>query len=142
MDTDSHNKVTLTSITLDAVDVSGDVLRVNDGKFLLSAQNLTLAEHELKITGADDAGNTRDVSQKFTVKERAAFSLTLSPGWNLVSLPAEPKTPAINDAISLTSTASIVLTYDPSEAGGWLTATRPSAGTAFAGTLTDRQSGV
>jgi len=140
VDLDTHNKVTLNTITLDAVDVSGDVLRVNDGKFLLAAKNLTLAEHTLKITGADDAGNTRDVEQKFTVKERAAFSLTLSPGWNLVSLPAEPKTPAINDAIGLTSTASIVLTYDPSEAGGWLTATRPSAGTAFAGTLTTLKS--
>ena len=140
VDTDSHNKVVLTTITLDAVDVSGDVLRVNDGKFLLSAQNLTLAEHTLKMTGTDDAGNTRDVEQKFTVKERAAFSLTLSPGWNLVSLPAEPKTPAINDAIGLTTTASIVLTYDPSEAGGWLTATRPSTGTAFAGTLTSLKS--
>ena len=141
VDTDTHNKVTLNTITLDGVDVSADVLRVNDGKFLLSARNLTLAEHTLKITGADDAGNTRDVEQKFTIKERAAFSLTLSPGWNLVSLPGEPKTPAINDAIALTHKASIVLTYDPSAAGGWLTATRPSAGTAFAGTLTTLSSG-
>ena len=136
VDTDTHNAVTMTTITLDAVDVSSSLKTVSAGKFLLSAQNLTLAEHTLKMTGTDDAGNTLAVEQKFTVKERPAFSLTLNPGWNLISFPGEPKTPAINDAIPLTHKASIVLTYDPSEAGGWLTATRPSAGVAFAGTLT------
>jgi len=60
----------------------------------------------------------------------------MTPGWNLVSIPAEPKANAINDVIAAGHSASIVITYDPSEAGGWLTATRGSDGL-FAGTLTE-----
>lgn len=136
VDLDSNNMVTLTSVTLDGVDVSGGVLRVDDGKFLLAARDLTLAEHELKFTGQDNAGNSLEVTQLFTVKERPPFALALSPGWNLVSIPGEPKTPAINDLIPSDHKISIVLTYNPSQAGGWLTATRGDDGL-FSGTLTE-----
>lgn len=134
---DTHSLVNITSITVDGTDVSSSMARVDNGKFLLVLRDLTLAAHLLTFTGADEAGNILTVTDsEFTVKERPAFSISMVPGWNLVSVPAEPKTNAINDVIAAGHSASIVITYDPSEAGGWLTATRGSDGL-FAGTLTE-----
>ena len=138
-DLDTHSSVTMTSITVDGVNVSGSMAAVsgNDGKYLLVLRDLSLATHKLTFTGEDAAGNTLTVTDsEFTVKERPAFSIGMTPGWNLVSIPAEPKANAINDVIAAGHSASIVITYDPSEAGGWLTATRGSDGL-FAGTLTE-----
>jgi len=139
VDVDSYSAVTMTSITVDGVDVSGSMAAVsgNDGKYLLVLRDMSLATHKLTFTGTDAAGNTHTVTDsEFTVKERPAFSVAMTPGWNLVSIPAEPKTNAINDVIAAGHSASIVITYDPSEAGGWLTATRGGDGL-FAGTLTE-----
>jgi len=134
---DTHSLVNITSITVDGTDVSGSMARVDNGKFLLVLRDLSLAAHLLTFTGADEAGNVLTVTDsEFTVKERPAFSISMTPGWNLVSIPAEPKASAINDVIVAGHSASIVITYDPTEAGGWLTATRGSDGL-FVGTLTE-----
>jgi hypothetical protein len=134
---DTKALVTITSITVDGNDVSGNMNRVNDGKFLLALRDVSLAEHVLTFTGQDVAGNTLEVADtKFTVKERPPFAIAMTPGWNLVSLPADPKSGAINDVVPSGHSASIVITYDATEAGGWLTATRGDDGL-FAGTLTE-----
>jgi len=134
---DTKSLVTITSITVDGTDVSANMNRVNDGKFLLALRDVSLAEHKLTFTGQDEAGNTLEVADtKFTVKERPPFNIEMNPGWNLVSLPAEPKSSAINDVVPSGHSASIVITYDQGEAGGWLTATRGDDGL-FAGTLTE-----
>ena len=55
---------------------------------------------------------------------------TLSPGWHHISLPAGP----INAVLGLRHSVSVVLTYDPTEAGGWLSASRGEDGM-FVGSL-------
>ena len=133
---DTKSLVTITSITVDGSAVSSNMNRVNNGKFLLALRDVSLAEHKLTFTGQDAAGNTLEIKDTtFTVKERPPFAVNMTPGWNLVSLPAQPKSGAINDVIPSGHSASIVITYDPKEAGGWLTATRGDDGL-FAGTLT------
>lgn len=54
----------------------------------------------------------------------------LSPGWHHISLPAGP----INAVLGLRHSVSVVLTYDPTETGGWLSASRDEDGM-FLGSL-------
>lgn len=136
---DSHAAVEVTDLMIadgdgNAVDLT--VTSPSNNRLLISARGLALGAYTMSFNGSDDNGNTldSDVSLKFEVKEPAPFSITLTPGWNLVSLPAEPQTPAINDVIPADHPASIVLTYDPTQAGAWLSASRGSDGS-FAGSL-------
>jgi len=94
---------------------------------------LALGEYKLTFKAEDVAGNkSSDKSFKVAIKARSKSSITMSPGWNLISLPGEPADGAINSVIS-SSQVDTVLTYDPSTPGGWLTAVRD--GDALVGTL-------
>ncbi len=137
---DSHDSVEVTDLTItndesdEAVELT--VTNPTSNRLLISARGLDLGVYTMTFNGADDLGNSLedDVSLKFEVKEPDPFSITLTPGWNLVSLPAEPQAPAINDVIPADHAASIVLTYDPTQAGAWLSASRGSDGS-FTGSL-------
>jgi len=135
VDLDTHNEVALTSVTLDGVDVSADINKESTGKWLLATSNLALGEHVFKVTGQDDAGNSKEIETKFTVKERPEFVIPLTTGWNLISLPGEPLDSDINAVVTSTHPISVVLTYDPDGATVWPSATRGSDGL-FSGTLT------
>ena len=69
------------------------------------------------------------------ITERAAFTVNLRPGYNLISLPGTPESTDINDVIGADHAINQVLTYSPFVEGGWLSAERGDDG-AFAGTLT------
>jgi len=128
-DLDTHDSVTLTSATLNSVDVLSSVGTTDNRTFILATSGLTLDEEQtLVIKGQDDAGNELEVTTKFTAKLRPQFSIPLTPGWNLMSFPRAVASPAINDVIASTLPIDVVLTYDPTVPGGWLTATRGSDG--------------
>lgn len=134
---DVQNTVTLTSITLDDVDVSASVGTVDADSFVLATSGLALGEHKLKFNGTDTIGNTYTTSQSYTFKvvARSAYSVALSPGWNLVSLPGDPTSTAIDDVVPSTHPATTILSYDPADANGpWLSAVRGSDGN-WTGTL-------
>ena len=138
-DGDSHGSVEVTDLMIadgdgNAVDLT--VTNPSENRLLISARGLALGAYTMSFNGADDLGNTlaSDVSLKFEVKEPDPFKITLTPGWNLVSLPAEPQASGINDVIPADHPASIVLTYDPTQAGAWLSASRGGDGS-FAGSL-------
>ena len=133
-DVDSHNEVVLISMTLDGVDVLSQVNKEATAKYLLASSNLALGEHELKVKGEDDAGNSKEMTAKFTVAAKAAFSIPLNPGWNLISIPGAAVDPAIDTVITPAHPISTVLTYDPTAPGGWLIAQRGEDGL-FAGSL-------
>lgn len=117
-------------------DVVFNVTKPTENRLLISARGLTIGNYTMSFNGADGLGNALDdpVSIKIDVKEPDPFAITLTPGWNLVSLPAEPQMAGINDVMG-DHPASIVLTYDPTQPGAWLSASRPAAGEAFAGSL-------
>ena len=138
-DGDSHGSVEVTDLMIadgdgNAVDLT--VTNPSENRLLISARGLALGAYTMSFNGSDDLGNTlaSDVSLKFEVKEPDPFKITLTPGWNLVSLPAEPQASGINDVIPADHPASIVLTYDPTQAGAWLSASRGGDGS-FAGSL-------
>jgi hypothetical protein len=135
---DSQNTVTLSSITLDGVDVSSSVGTVDSDSFVLATSGLALGDHVVKFNGIDIVGNTYTTSQSytFTVVARSEYSVALSPGWNLISLPGDPADTAIGSVLPSTHPATTVLAYDPSDANGpWLSAVKSSGGT-WSGTLT------
>jgi len=129
VDMDTYANVTLTKLTLDGVDILGTENKEGDSTWVIATDDLALEEHELIFSGVDEAGNEKaDVTVKFTVVERAAFEISLSTGWNLISFPGAPKTPAINDVISAAHPIDTVLTYDPRSASGWQIARRGDDG--------------
>ena len=90
----------------------------------------------MTFNGADGLGNALDDDVKIKIKvvEPDPFEIKLTPGWNLVSLPAEPQMSGINDVVGADHPASIVLTYDPTQPGAWLSSSRGDDGV-FAGSL-------
>jgi len=141
-DLDTHDTVTISKATLDGVDVLSQIGTADNRTFILATSGLALGDHTFVINGADDAGNTlaADVSLTFTVKVRPQFTVSLTPGWNLVSLPGQPADSSIDTVIG-TIPVDTVLTYDPTTAGGWLTAVRSSSTESFTGTLTTIDAG-
>ena len=116
-------------------DVIFNVTKPTENRLLISARGLPIGTYTMSFNGADGLGNALDdpVSIKIEVKEPDPFEISLTPGWNLVSLPAEPQMSAIN-AVMGDHPASIVLTYDPTQTGAWLSASRGDDGM-FAGSL-------
>ena len=155
-DGDTHKTVDFTGLTIGNDDVSHEIdtpvgdesgARTESGnvvfnvtkptvnRLLISGRGLALGEYEMAFNGADELGSTlKDpVKIKIKVVEPDPFAISLTPGWNLVSLPAEPQMSAINDVMG-DHPASIVLTYDPTQTGAWLSASRGDDGM-FAGSL-------
>ena len=114
-----------------------NVTKPTVNRLLISARGLALGEYEMTFNGADGLGNALDDDVKIKIKvvEPDPFEIKLTPGWNLVSLPADPQMSGINDVIAADHPASIVLTYDPTQAGAWLSSSRPDDGEPFAGSL-------
>lgn len=112
-------------------------------RLLIAARGLELGDYELSFNGQDELGNTRksDVKIKFEIKDPDPFEVKLTPGWNLISFPSTPQMTGINDVIPADHPATVVLTYDPTEAGGWLSAQRGEDGM-FTGTLSEITGGV
>ena len=156
-DGDTHKTVDFTGLTIGNDDVSHEIdtpvgdesgARTESGnvvfnvtkptvnRLLISARGLALGEYEMAFNGADELGSTlKDpVKIKIKVVEPDPFAISLTPGWNLVSLPAEPQVSAINDVMG-DHPASVVLTYDPTQPGSWLLSSRPPTGGPFAGAL-------
>ena len=113
-----------------------NVTKPTVNRLLISARGLALGEYTMTFNGADELGNVRDDDVKIKIKvvEPDPFEIKLTPGWNLVSLPAEPQMSGINDVIGADHPASIVLTYDPTQPGAWLSSSRGDDGV-FAGSL-------
>jgi hypothetical protein len=133
---DSQGKIAALTVTIggDAVDTA----TLDDKKFTVAppADGYSVGKLEIVVVATDAAGNTgtfKDITVEIT--ERAAFTVNLRPGYNLISLPGTPGSTDINDVIGADHAINQVLTYSPFVEGGWLSAERGDDG-AFAGTLT------
>jgi len=135
-DFDSFGTVTVTAAELDDVDILADLSTADNIRFLYKASNLTIGDHKVEVSATDTAGNKVDfTAHTFTVSQRASTTISLSPGWNMISLPGDPGDSAI-DAVIGTVPVTTVMAYDPTDAAQWLIATRDSASDSFSGTLT------
>ena len=138
---DSYTDVELSAATLtmgdgEPVDISGDfAAEANGHNYLWAGVNLALGEYTLAVTGADTAGNSTDGELTFTIIERPATQVALTPGVNLISLPGTPASSSIEGVFGGSDVTS-VLTYDPSTPTKWLAAERAPDGS-WVGNLTD-----
>ena len=137
VDLDSYGTVTIVSASLDspdsdAMDIADSLATTDNVKFLYKASDLVKGKHKVKVKAKDVAGNEKEFESTVRIDERQPFSLKLSPGWNLVSLPGTPTNTSINAVIPADHPASTILSYDAE--GGWMTAIRSEDGT-WLGTL-------
>lgn len=132
------NKVTLTKAefglsTVTGADVLASMFSSDSKQHIYAASGLVVGStYKLKLSGEDAAGNKlADQSVSFKIAARPKISITLVPGYNLISLPGAPADSAIN-SVGLPTEVKSVLSYD---GGKWLVATKGADGT-LAGTLT------
>ena len=105
--------VTITSATLDTVDVTSSLIASADNKtfFYQPETALTNASHTYVVTAKDAAGNTRITTTKFTKSDRTDFVLELFAGWNSVSVPSNPLDTDVNAVLSNSGVKQVVA-YD------------------------------
>lgn len=116
-----------------ATDVVASFTERTSSSYMWATSSLALGAHSLAITGTDSAGNEVSATLAFTIEERT-YSLSLEPGWNLVSLPGSPSPSDVADVFSDASIAT-VMTYDPSTTGLWSFVTR-NADATYSGAMT------
>ena len=151
---DNSTKVTVESMTLKVksaatgTNISTDITQLftNDSIAYTLAVSLTPETYNLKIKGKDAMGNSVESNADITVVKKTAYSLTLKPGVNLVSIPGTPE----GDGGSLDNMfggieVSSVVTYDRAAdaAGGnpWLTSVKDAATGTFSGDISAIEAG-
>ena len=141
IEVDTSKAVTLTSATLTAPDgtiqdVLASMSSVDTNSYVFAASGLAVGTHKLVLNAKDAAGNVStsvgsttvtNFTLSLAVTARSDYSITVNPGFNLISLPAAPSKSAIGDMLTDAS-VTMAMTYD-NPTGLWQVATRNSAGT-------------
>jgi len=145
-DLDTHGTVTLEHIkhTTPAgvqTDITTSFSTADNIRFLFKATGLAIGVHKIDVKAKDIAGNKVTFTQHlFTLSQRADTEIPLTPGWNMISLPADPSDTSVDSVIG-TAPVTTVMAYDPTTAAKWLIASRDTGSDTFSGTLTDMISG-
>ena len=131
-------KAELKSPSAVVTDISGDLSSADNKRFIYApTADMELGQWTITARVTDTAGNkSSETTSKFTVKARAKFKLGLDAGWNLISLPNNPTSTAIDTVIGTDNGVSTVYAYQD---GAWKVAVREKtdgAWGAFAGSLT------
>lgn len=121
-----------------------DILSTDSKAFVYGATGLATGTYKWVVTAEDSAGNDVTGTLTFAVIARQRTSVSLTPGWNLVSLPIRPSDASVNSVVTNSSgtvltTVDRIYNFDPTV--GWTVATYNSTAGAFEGTLTDLQDG-
>jgi len=106
---DERDTVTVTSSTLDGVDVT---LFTTDNIVFSLGGVLDLGAHTLVVTAEDAAGNSTTSTVDFTVAEPPAIDIGLEAGWNLISVPGGIADPSVGSVFAGTNVTK-VFTWDP-----------------------------
>ena len=131
---DSHSRVDVTEITVNGDDALASLARIDSNEFSLVLRDLEIGDYKVWYKVEDDAGNDSDEGNfTFEVKPRRPYEVAVTPGWNLVSLPATPLEPEIGNVLANNPYISPVLAY---QAGDWVTAIQEEDGT-WRGRLTE-----
>ncbi len=131
---DSHSRVEVVEITVNGDDAYANLARIDSNEFSLVMRDLEVGEYKVWYAVADDAGNESDEGNfTFDVLPRQPYEIDVTPGWNLISLPATPLEPAIGSVLANNPYISPVLGY---QQGDWVTAIQEEDGT-WRGRLTE-----
>ena len=110
---DYGEPVTLRFLSFDDSEQTHDVYTADGRVFVLAIEHLALGTHTLRVRAVDAAGNEGE-GQEFIIEavHGPTFDLFLQPGWNLISLPARPVSPAPS-ALFANTTVEAVVRFDP-----------------------------
>jgi hypothetical protein len=110
-----QSSLTVTSATLDGVDVTAHVVASADSKkfFFQPTTALTDASHTYVIKVTDAAGNTLATTTTFTKSARTDFVIELFAGWNAISVPSNPVDASIGSVFSNAGVKQVIA-YDAS----------------------------
>jgi hypothetical protein len=102
--------ITITSATLDTVDVTADLIASADSKtfFYQPTTALTNKLHTYVVKATDAAGTKLTTTTTFTKSDRVDFVLELFAGWNSVSFPSDPLDSDVNSALSNSGITQVV----------------------------------
>jgi hypothetical protein len=151
---DNSTTVTINSMTLKLKSAATGTNISTDTSLLFTTDNksftlpVTLAKgvYNWKIKGTDAMGNSKEVNSDFTVAAKAAYSLALKPGVNLVSIPGTPEGDGgnIDTMFGSLSVSSVVLYDRVADIAGenpWKTATKDAATGLFVGDISALEAG-
>ena len=109
---DTHDTITITKIELDGDDVSSRLREKDDDSFVLALTELEEGKYTIEYSARDEVGNKlTDEEFDFEVEERSEYEVELTPGWNLISLPAVPEDPSIDNVLPDSMNADRVLQW-------------------------------
>ena len=120
-----------------------DVRSQDNVQFTIALVNPLVGSYTLTVTAQDEAGNNRsdgsgttaeNLVSKWEVIPAKPVDIELEPGWNLISLPFHPGSPAINSVIPDSHPADIVMTYD-NATKVWLVSRRDAESGKFVGDI-------
>ena len=133
---DSHSKIQITESLIDGISMT--IQTHNNKLFTISPpkNGWELGRHEVKVMVQDDAGNTDFFETDFNVSSEPLFTINLKPGFNLISLPANPSNPDINSVVPPGHPVTLIMTYDPTNGGSWLVSERNPQTNQFEGGIT------
>jgi hypothetical protein len=128
--TADQSTLTVTSATLDAVDVTADVIASADAKtfFYQPTTALTNAAHKYIVKVEDAAGNKATVTTTTTKADRTDYVVELFAGWNSVSLPSNPLDTGVDAVLSNAGIKQVVAYDATTPAQPWRIASKVDAG--------------
>ena len=109
--------------------------------YTLSIRNPPVGDYTVSLKATDEAGNVSlsagtaiadTIESEFVVKAAVPTELSLSPGWNLISLPFNPSNPGINSVLPSTHPASLVMSFQ-NDTGLWVVSRRDAETGMFTG---------
>jgi hypothetical protein len=109
--------LTITTATVDEgadgvglVDIAADLQASADGItwFYKPAEALSVGKHLFSVKVKDAAGNEDTDTLTVTKSDRTDFKMRLYAGWNLISVPTDPSTPAVASVFSNTGVKQVI----------------------------------
>jgi hypothetical protein len=99
-----------------------------------------LGEHTVRVVATDLADNeSDDLDFTFEISEREDFNLSLSSGWNAVSLPSDPESGDIGSVFTNDGVTQVIA-YEPWSRNPWRNAIR--SGGSWTGSLDQIRGGI
>jgi len=153
---DSHKTATLTKATVKVtfkdgssetttLDVSSDVTSPDNKRFTIALSAPKVGKYTMTLNAVDEAGNDnlksptaatpQSLVYNWEVTAATPVKVSLSPGWNLMSLPFQPANPAINSVIPATHPIDLVMSYNNTDQV-WLVSRRDADTGLFVGDVT------
>ena len=132
---DTNAGVTLTKALLDGEDVVDAAVAQDPNTYRLAISGIELGSHTVVYNAEDVLGNSHSTDRvlRFTVQPVPTWDLSLSAGFNLISLPSAPVSRDINDVFGSTEEIDLVYTFEGAQSKVALR--NPDDPTQFIGTL-------